>query len=126
MHYRPTAARIHEITKAPGALVAGRSVTPMTRGSHGQGFEEFVELGGGSFPDIRYHGVAGVSRDPALSIDNLLGRRFAVSTFAAPLTPYTVRQLLHAFWQESLEIARTRHGLSLTLPQTSRHRHAYR
>ncbi len=41
-----------------------------------------------------------------------------MSTFAAPLTPETVRQLLHAFWQESLEIAKTRHGLSLALPQT--------
>lgn len=41
-----------------------------------------------------------------------------MSTFAAPLTPETVRQLLHAFWQESLEIAKTRQGLSLALPQT--------
>ena len=126
MTYRHPAARIHEIVKAPRALVAGQSVTPMKRGSHGLGFEAFVELVGGPFPDICYHGIASVSRDPALCIDNLLGRRFAVSTFAAPLTPYTVRQLLHAFWQESLEIARTRHGLSLTLPQTCRHRHAYR
>ncbi len=41
-----------------------------------------------------------------------------MSTFAAPLTPETVRQLLHAFWQESLEIAKTRQGLSLALPHT--------
>lgn len=41
-----------------------------------------------------------------------------MSTFAAPLTSETVRRLLHAFWQESLEIAQTRQGLSLALPQT--------
>lgn len=41
-----------------------------------------------------------------------------MSTFGAPLTPDTVRQLLHAFWRESLEIGKTRQGFSLALPQT--------
>jgi hypothetical protein len=64
MPYRHAAARIHEIVKAPKALVAGQSVSPKKRGSHGLSFEAFVELVDGSFLDIRYHGVAGVSHDP--------------------------------------------------------------
>lgn len=40
-----------------------------------------------------------------------------MSTFTAPLTSDTVRQLLHAFWQESLEIVQTRQGISLAMPQ---------
>jgi hypothetical protein len=64
MPYRHSAARIHEIVKAPKALVAGQSVEPKRHGSHGLSFEAFVELAEGSFLDIRYKGVAGVSHDP--------------------------------------------------------------
>jgi hypothetical protein len=110
MPYHHPAARIHEIVKAPKALVAGQSVSPKKRGSHGLMFEAYVELVGGSFLDIRYHGVAGVSHDPCWSIDKRPGKRFAMSTFAAPLIPDTVRHLPQAFWQESLEIAKTRQG----------------
>ncbi len=42
MNYRHTAARIHEIVKAPKALVAGQSVLPRKRGNHGLRFETFV------------------------------------------------------------------------------------
>jgi hypothetical protein len=38
MNYRHTAARIHEIVKAPKALVAGQTVEPKKRGSHGLSF----------------------------------------------------------------------------------------
>jgi hypothetical protein len=36
------AARIHEIVKAPKALVAGQCVSPKKHGSHGLSFEAFV------------------------------------------------------------------------------------
>ncbi len=39
MQYRHTASRIHEIVKAPKALVAGQSVEPKKHGSHGPGIE---------------------------------------------------------------------------------------
>ncbi|MEI7909027.1 MAG: hypothetical protein WCK77_05270 [Verrucomicrobiota bacterium] len=38
MPYRHPAARIHEIVKAPKALVAGQSVSAKKRGSHGLSF----------------------------------------------------------------------------------------
>ena len=44
MPYRHPAARIHEIVKAPKALVAGQSVSPKKRGSHGLMFEAFGVL----------------------------------------------------------------------------------
>lgn len=44
MPYRHTAARIHEIFKAPKDLVAGQSVSPKKRGSHGLSFELFVSI----------------------------------------------------------------------------------
>lgn len=44
MPYRLTTARIHEIVKAPKALVAGQSVSPKKHGSHGLSFETFMSL----------------------------------------------------------------------------------
>ncbi len=44
MTYRHPAARIHEIVKAPKALVTGQSVSPKKRGSHGLNFERFVSI----------------------------------------------------------------------------------
>lgn len=38
MPYHHPAARIHEIVKAPKALVAGQSVSPEKDGSHGLSF----------------------------------------------------------------------------------------
>ena len=40
MPYRHTAARIHEIVKAPKALVAGQSASSKKHGSHGLSFEK--------------------------------------------------------------------------------------
>ena len=54
MPYRHPAARIHEIVKAPQALVAGQGVSPRKRGSHGLGFKAFVKRVGGLFLDKRH------------------------------------------------------------------------
>jgi hypothetical protein len=59
MSYRHPAARIHEIVQAPKALVAGQSVSPKKRGSHGLSFEAF-----GAF--IRLEG-AGRDKNPCSS-----------------------------------------------------------
>jgi hypothetical protein len=117
MSYRHAAAHKCEIVNAPKALVAGQSVTPKKRCNHGLKFEAFVELVDGSFLDIRYHGVAGVSHDPNWNIDNRMERRFAMNTFAAQITPDTIRQLLNTTWLGSLDIDQTRQVLSLALPQ---------
>jgi hypothetical protein len=153
MSYRPPAARIHEIDKAPKAMVAGQRVSPKKRGSHGlrrsltDGRDRSPKRSGEckanevAHDGLENHPMASHSRailadrpevGPCLrpyfrqslsfraygKVDGLVKMRFAMTTFAAPLTPETVRQLLHAFWQESLEIAKTRQGLSLSLPQT--------
>jgi hypothetical protein len=46
MPYRHPAARIHEIVKAPKALVTGQSVSPKKHGSHGLSFGAFGEVDG--------------------------------------------------------------------------------
>ena len=166
MPYRHPAARIHEIVKAPKALVSGQSVSPKKRGRHGlrrrltDGRDRFAcghaacasrwvssRYRSFSIPQrsgeckanevahdwLENHPMASHSRailadrpevGPCLrpyfrqslsfgaygKVDGLVKMRFAMSTFAAPLTPETVRQLLQSFWQESLEIAKTRKG----------------
>ena len=44
MPNRHTAARTHEIVKAPKALVAGQSVSPKMRGCLALNFEAFVSI----------------------------------------------------------------------------------
>jgi len=105
MPYRHPAARIHEIVKAPKALVAGQSVSPKKRGSHGLSFEVFVELVGGSFLDIRYHGVAGVSHDPTsydatLRLDQQRVR--GIGHCAVGRRNFRAKQRIEAGWHQNI------------------------
>lgn len=105
MPYRHSAARIHEIVKAPKALVAGQSVAPKKRGSHGLMFEAYVELVGGSFLDIRYHGVAGVSHDPTsydatLRLDQQRVR--GIGHCAVGRRNFRAKQRIQAGWHQNI------------------------
>jgi hypothetical protein len=44
MPYRHTTARIHEIVKAPKALVAEQSLSPKKHENHDLSFEPFVSI----------------------------------------------------------------------------------
>jgi hypothetical protein len=105
MPYRHTAARIHEIVKAPKALVAGQSVSPKKHGSHGLSFEAFVELVEGSFLDIRYKGVAGVSHDPtsydaSLRLDQQRVR--GIGHCAVGRQNFRAKQRIAAGWHQNI------------------------
>jgi hypothetical protein len=148
MSCRHPAAHIHEIVRAPKALVAGQSLAqkrqpwpekgPNARQGPTSGRSGEWKVNKDAHARLENRPMACHSRviladrpevGPCLrtyfrrlsgcgacgKVDGLVKIRFAMSTFAAPLIPDTVRHLPHASWQESLVIAEIRQGLWFAL-----------